>query len=91
MGYRIAYRAMPPKVCRKRFSVRLPILTLLCFSLFLVLVATLWPEGKAYLQEALLFSQETVAASALNELAEELYAGAEPMTAFVDFFERLLS
>lgn len=51
------------------------ILTLLSFFLFLILVWSLWPEGKSAVEEVLSFLRPTMMVSAMDEMAEELQNG----------------
>lgn len=53
MNYRIQYPPIRKMRGREGFKVRLPALTALCFLLFLVLVQTAWPDGRAYLRSVL--------------------------------------
>lgn len=88
MGYHIEY----PVVQKKRMLfLRRPALLMLCFALFLSLVARFWPEGTALLQKTVLSLKDAVAAFGWNDLAEELYAGEPLVTAFSDFCRKLLS
>ena len=58
--------------------------------LFLILVQTFWPDGAALIREAVFLPGQAVAVSALNDLAEELYAGTSLTAAFADFTRKLL-
>lgn len=51
------------------------ILTVLSFFLFLILVWSLWPEGKSAVEEVLSFLRPTMMVSAMDEMAEELQNG----------------
>ena len=90
MGYRIAYKTIQKKPRGKRFSIRLPALIVLCFSLFIFLVEMLWPDGAALLKKTLALPGEAIGVSALNDLAAELQGGASVVTAFADFCGKLL-
>ena len=83
MSYRIDYRT-----AQKNRHMRLPVLTLLCFLLFLFLVSALWPEGTEYIRTSVShFRLKTAAAFRLLE-GEALQG--EPLAAvFSDFFQSL--
>lgn len=90
MGYRIEYHTVQRKQRTFVSFIRLPVLTIACFLIFLFLIDTTWPEGAALLEKSRLFSKGTAAASALNDLADELYCGEPIMTAFADFCGKLI-
>ena len=77
MGYRIDYGTPQKKFYKGMLRMRLQVLTLLSFLVFLLLVNLLWPAGAEYLRNtALLFREKTVAA--LN-LLEENFLSREPL------------
>ena len=91
MGYHIDYLTGEGKSMRGKRRIRLPILSLLCFGVFLLLVECRWPEGRDFLRNTFLGDQKTIAVSALNDLADGLRHGEGLQTAFSDFWENLLS
>jgi len=91
MGYRIEYQSAQKKYANKSHYMRLPVLVVLCFFLFLFLVETLWPDGAALIRKAAFYPKEVIAVSALNDLADELRYGESLVTAFADFCRKLVS
>ena len=89
MGYHIVYQSGQTK-CGRRRSIRLPLLTMLCFVLFLILVEYLWPQGAEFLHTFLPGDRDSVAVSALDHLAEELRGGKNLQSAVSGFLENLL-
>ena len=86
MSYRIEYRKPV-----KRRPMRLPVLTAMCFLLFLFLVKTCWPEGSAVISDAFRWVSDSGPVMALEEFARDL-AGEEQVTeAFSDFVHSFLS
>ena len=79
MSYRIHYRLIR-KSRKENLTVR-PILTVLCFFLFLVLVYSLWPDGKNAVKEGLAFFRPTVMISAMNEMSEYFQNGMDLVAA----------
>ena len=87
MSYRIDYRSQHG-INRNRSMLRLPLLTVLSFLLFLFLVNAFWPEGAEYIRFSVSRFQ-TRTTAALNVLEEGVLYG-EPLTAaFSDFFQSL--
>lgn len=72
MGYKIQYKAT-----RKRnpINIRLPLLILIFFLIFCMLVKAIWPDGSLLLKKMGVFPDSSVAVSALNDLAEQLQYG----------------
>lgn len=91
MGYRILYHSVQKKPGNRGLSIRLPVLTLICFLLFLFLAHALWPEGTAAIQMVISTVREGEAFSVFNDLAEELRFGEPLVTAFSDFCGKLIS
>lgn len=83
MGYRIQYPTVRKLRNRGNVRVRLPVLTVFIFFLFLVLVRLLWPEGAQQLQNC-------VPVSVLDEFASELRKGDGIMTSFSAFLKSFL-
>ncbi len=77
MSYRIDYRTKNKLVRNGYF--RLPVLAILSFMLFLLLVNAMWPEGTALIQESV-YQLRLRTAAALN-LLEENYQNREQLTA----------
>lgn len=90
MGYRIEYQRDQKGTFRIKNYTRIPVLTILCFFLFLFLVNAFWPDGAALLQKTRLYSKGIIALSALNDLANELHYGEPLVTAFSDFCGKLM-
>lgn len=84
MAYRIAYQSQKNRV-EKGSRIRLPVLVISFFFLFLAIVETKWQEGAVWLNNHLLLLDRAVAASALNTLTEELQLGKSFFAAFADF------
>lgn len=74
MSYCVRYQHIRKKSRREFVGIR-SILTLLSFFLFLILVWSLWPEGKSAVEEVLSFLRPTMMVSAMDEMAEELQNG----------------
>ena len=74
MSYRIHYPSIRKIRGREGLRVRLPALTALCFLLFLVLVQSVWPEGRDFLK------------SALDTMAAHLQKNASVMAALAEWF-----
>lgn len=91
MGYRIAYQSMQKKTKARRFSKRLPLLILLCFSLFVLIVEKSWQDGAAFLNKRVLQSGEMIPAAAWNGFAEELRQGASVLDALIQFCRQSVS
>lgn len=89
MGYRIAYPSSARKHTNVFRCVRLPVLTVFSFALFILLVEVLWPEGSAWIRNHLW--DDSIAASALNDLAAEWHSGEDLLAAFAAFCRKLVS
>ena len=85
MSYRINYGSSHRKKGSPAAKIRLPALTALCFALFLILVNTFWPEGRAYLDGILESGRVSASVMALDRFAEELYHGEPLAEAFPHF------
>ena len=84
MSYRIDYR--PSQKKSRMGFLRLPVLTVLCFLLFLFLVNTYWPEGA----DRIAVWQESVTVMVLDRFGEDLHRGeplAEAFSAFLGSFQ----
>lgn len=77
MSYRINYCTKKKLLCNGFF--RLPVLTILSFMLFLLLVNAMWPEGTALIHESV-YQLRLRTAAALN-LLEENFQNREQLTA----------
>jgi len=89
MSYRINYQSMESHWSKKRSHIRLPLLTVLCFLLFLWMVNHSWQEGADFLRSRLYSLKETAAAAALDQFAVELYRGEPLASAFSEFREMI--
>ena len=65
MSYKKCYPAVRKKRGKERFRIRLPLLTMLCFLVFLSTVGFFWPAGGAWLKRML-------PVSALDQFAWEI-------------------
>ena len=74
-----------------RFNIRLPVLVLLCFAVFILTVAVSWQDGAIYLKSALLQQEDMLPVAALNCFAEELRCGSSVITSFVHFCREAVS
>lgn len=81
MGYRVIY-STGKRVHPKRSSAAA--LTGLCFLLFLILVAAVWPEGWEVVCKG-----NHAAVDALETFAGQLRSGEEFSGAFQDFWKRM--
>lgn len=90
MGYRIEYHTAQRKQGNFLRFVRLPLLTIVCFVIFLFLVGTLWPEGAAWIEKSGFFAKSMAAVAALDELADGLHYGEPLVTAFAEFYGKLM-
>lgn len=84
MSYKIQYTANKK---RKAVHIRLPLMILVSFFLFCMLVKTTWPDGAIFLERLGLFSDSAVMVSALNNLADELQSG-DGLISFIRNFAR---
>ena len=91
MGYRILYGSKQYPHPRQHASARLPVLTGVCFLLFCVLTAALWPEGLQTLRDALFPASGAVTAAALEHMAEQLRTGGPVLPALGSFFREILA
>lgn len=87
MGYRIEY-GDPCK--RRKRNARLPLLTALCFLLFLMLVEGFWPEGSAWIRDRFLFLQNTITASFFDNFAYTLMDSETIIEAFSECLQGLV-
>ena len=86
MGYRIDYEKAQKQL--RIVHMRLPVLTLLSFHLFLLLVNSLWPEGAEYLHNSLhLLRLKT--AGVLNVLEADILNRESLTAVFSDIFHSL--
>lgn len=90
MSYRIQYPSPYAAPCKKQSKIRLPLLTVLCFLLFLFLVNTFWPRGAEYMGEKMAALRQSAAVMALDRLAEDLFRGEPLSTAFSEFCNGIL-
>ena len=88
MSYRVEYSASGiVRKETKRKNGRIPLLTAVCFLIFLLIVGGYWPRGTQALREMLLPGDSAVTAAAWEELTQELHAGA-PVGGAVENFCR---
>lgn len=89
MAYRITYQIQPKRQGIFLHYFRLPVLTLLCFCLFLFLTEILTSDEVIALGGIFTLPGRSIAVSALNEMAGKLYDGESPIIAIVNFWEVL--
>lgn len=77
MSHRIVYSSQSHLRIKHSNSCRLPLLTVLCFFLFLIMVHSLWPEGKEILLKMISFREEMTVFSVMDIAAETLSGGGE--------------
>lgn len=65
-------------------------LTVLCFFLFLVLVFSLWPDGKDAVKKGLDFLRPTVMISVMNEIAEIFQNGRNLVSEVETIFSNII-
>lgn len=80
MSYLIRYQSTRGTWLKKLTCIRLPLLAVLCFLLFVLMVNSFWPEGEAYIRSRTQARKESAAVMALDQLAEDLLRG-EPLSA----------
>ena len=88
MGYRIRYQ--PTEKNRKKNLGFRSMLTVLCFFLFLVLVFSLWPDGKDAVKKGLDFLRPTVMISVMNEIAEIFQNGRNLVSEVETIFSNII-
>lgn len=88
MSYCVRYQYIRKKSRREIVGIR-SILTVLSFFLFLILVWSLWPEGKSAVEDVLSFLKPTMMVSAMNEMAEELQNGINLADTLENLFNNL--
>ncbi len=84
MSYRIRYQSPQPGWSK---SLRLPILTILCFLLFVMLVNQNWQEGADYIKTGILFVQKSSITAAMDQFAGNLHRSESLSEVFSSFFE----
>ncbi len=84
MSYRIAYDEP-----ERRSYIRFPVLTAMCFVLFLLLVYWRWPEGALLIRSVFLAAEKFIGITALDCAVEALGAGETAAQAFSDFLANL--
>ena len=90
MGFRIVYQASQKKTGGIGAWLRLPVMVLLCFALFCVIVEIVWDDGAAVLNRALMLPNSILPVSALNGFAEDLREGSSLVSSFAYFFREML-
>ena len=90
MGFRIVYQAAQKKTGGIGAWIRLPVLVLLCFALFCVIVELVWDDGAMVLHRALMLPSSILPVSALNCFAEDLREGSSLISSFAHFCRELL-
>lgn len=90
MGYRILYGSNKKARRPEKQRSRLPALTGMCFLIFCVLTATLWPEGVQILRARLFPNGGAVTAGALEHMTQQLRAGGTLWTSLGGFFREML-
>ena len=90
MHYRIDYGDARRTGMKKVPCLRLPILIVLCFVIFLVLANQLWPEGSALIGDAVLYVRNSSAVESLEQFADNFRDGESVASAFSFFCQSLL-
>lgn len=91
MGYRIEYDSGKRQYeVRRVCPWRLPLMAAGAFAVFLLLTSLLWPEGIEAMKELLIPGDNTVTLRALEEMAEDLKAGASISDAVTVFCKEIL-
>ena len=91
MGYRIDYdRDTGHYEVLREYKWRLPILTFLCFGLFLFLISWFWPEGMAVLRDLAIPGDNAVTVQALQNMVERLRQGSTIHQAVEAFCEEVI-
>lgn len=76
MGYRVEYDPSGIKrFGRREKSRRLPLLTMVFFLIFLLMVSAFWPRGMQVLREMLIPGDSEATLAAWEALTWELHAG----------------
>ena len=90
MGYRIVYN-QPGIVAKSRGqSLRIRMMTVLCFGILVWTVCQVWPEGRVILTEYLLSAEPTYVQEAFMELQDHLHTGSTLIDAFASFCRTVL-
>lgn len=90
MSYRIHYQPMRKSRRKEHLHIRRAVLTVLCFSLFLVLVCNLWTDATKLVSEALVALRPAVVVSAMEDMAEAFQEGMSISTAIENFLHNLM-
>lgn len=90
MSYRIDYSSTGKQRGKAGVRLRLTVLTVLFFFLFLLLVNTMWEEGADLLHCFVLSVKVSPALAALEHFAEDFLFGKSVSEAFSDFCEILI-
>lgn len=91
MGYRIEYQTDQKRSHKIYSTMRLVLLTGLCFILFITLVESTWQEGAALIHGLSCDPETYMDISVLNDFATELQSGESPVIAAIAFCRDLLS
>ncbi len=86
MSYRIRYQEQPRPLKMKFRAIRLPMMTLLAFILFLMLVHSRWQEGAAFLRSLAPWLQESNAVVAFDRLVGQLQSEEPLLDVFSAFW-----
>lgn len=89
MGYHIEYQSEGKASSPQKRYLRMSLLTLVFFVMFLLLVANLWPDSVLILSDRILMKQQSIAVSALNVFADEISSGKNLFIAFSGFLRNL--
>lgn len=90
MGYRVEYQPIKKVRNAEKRKAGLPALVGMCLLLFLILVNSVWPRGSEVLQRLIFPGDAAVTAAALEELATELHAGEELLSAVETFCRKVI-
>lgn len=89
MGYRVLYPGKSGSRIREKRRFYRRVLTVFCFSVFLLLVNFCWPRGREVLRQLLFPGNSVVAVAALNDMAAELSYGESWPDALSGFWQKV--
>ena len=92
MAYRIVYEETKVKPQRRdKASLPVPLLSLLFFLVFLMLIGQFWPEGASWIRNALIPGDPDKTMQALQVLSRELHSGVPIGAAVEDFCKDIIT
>lgn len=92
MAYRIVYEETKEKKKRRdKPFLPVPLMSLLIFLVFLMMVGTFWPEGAGIIRKALIPGDPDKTIQALTVMSQELRSGAPLGDAVESFCQGILT